>query len=180
ISKYIFMIDEKHPNEIYDDNDFKQLDSELDYIIEFKGKWNDILEERSTEIVFHKGDKKKFYDIEWKCNLTRFKKEYLRDYHRFKYNYKYSYMVISDKFENKVVLYLKNIGLGVSVIKNYLINGSELFFRKGEKCYRNGKVILLDDGSIKDFEIYLIGKYTIFGDNGTDIWCNFRGYPLLV
>src|SRR5437868_2103494 len=103
-----------------------------------------------------------------------------KKYARFEYTSKYPYMVLGDTFENKVAWYLKNIGLGVSVIKNYLINGGELFFRKGEKCYRNGKVILLDDGSIKDFEIHMIGKYTIFGDNGTDIWCNFRGYPLLV
>ncbi|CAG8781473.1 4274_t:CDS:2, partial [Cetraspora pellucida] len=48
------------------------------------------------------------------------------------------------------------------------------------KSLRSGSIILLNDSSIKDLEVILAGKYTLFGDDGTDIMCNWNGYPLLI
>jgi hypothetical protein len=97
----------------------------------------------------------------------------------FYYNSENKNMVLGDTFENKIAWYLKNNKLKPSVIKNYLINNGRLLFNK-IKSLRYGQVILLDDGSIKNFEIINTGTYTIFGDNGIDIWCNWLGEFILI
>ncbi|CAG8680914.1 2126_t:CDS:1, partial [Scutellospora calospora] len=34
--------------------DWEQFDRRLDFIIEFKGKWNDDIDLRTTELIFHR------------------------------------------------------------------------------------------------------------------------------
>ncbi|RIB10268.1 hypothetical protein C2G38_2146161 [Gigaspora rosea] len=76
IAKYIFLTARKPPNEAYnfgkrhDDEesvqrDFGQFERRLDYIIEFKGKYNHDIEKRTTEIIFYKGDENKFHKMIW-------------------------------------------------------------------------------------------------------------------
>ncbi|CAG8449292.1 8822_t:CDS:1 [Cetraspora pellucida] len=98
---------------------------------------------------------------------------------RFRYDSENQSMVLGDTFENKVAWYLKKKKLKPKVIKNYLINNGRLLFNN-EKSLRLGSVIMLDNGCIKDLEVYNSGKYTLFGDDGTDIICNWNGYPLLI
>ncbi|CAG8756655.1 12226_t:CDS:2, partial [Cetraspora pellucida] len=77
IAKYIFMTSTKPPDEVYnfgtrpndDDSnkhDYRQFERHLIYIIEFQSKWDDDIEKRTTEIIFHKGDERKNgkYNIE--------------------------------------------------------------------------------------------------------------------
>ncbi|CAG8811140.1 5104_t:CDS:2, partial [Cetraspora pellucida] len=48
------------------------------------------------------------------------------------------------------------------------------------KLLRSGFVILLKDEKVDGLEVINVGKYSLFGDDGTDIICNWNGYPLLV
>ncbi|CAG8819911.1 14028_t:CDS:2 [Cetraspora pellucida] len=48
------------------------------------------------------------------------------------------------------------------------------------KSLRLGSVILLKDEKVDGLEVINVGKYGLFGDDGTDIICNWNGYPLLV
>ncbi|CAG8686035.1 15243_t:CDS:1 [Cetraspora pellucida] len=103
------------------------------------------------------------------------------NYARFNYNSENKCMVLGDSFENRVALYLKKKDLNPKVIKNYLIHDRRLLFNdNNNKSMRSGNVIILKDGLVDGLEIYKIGKYTLFGDDGTDIMCNWNGYPLLV
>ncbi|CAG8637340.1 3498_t:CDS:1, partial [Scutellospora calospora] len=88
-------------------------------------------------------------------------------------------IIKGDNFENKVGLYLKKNGLHPKIIKNYTFTDGRFLMRK-DKSLRSGRIILLKDSSIEGLEIINTGKYTIIGDDGTDIWCNYFGYPLLV
>ncbi|CAG8745975.1 5421_t:CDS:2 [Gigaspora rosea] len=76
IAKYVFLTATKPPEEAYnfnqtgvteDDNkrDYEQFDRRLDYIIEFQGKWHDDISQRTTWIIFHKGNEEKFRNMEW-------------------------------------------------------------------------------------------------------------------
>ncbi|CAG8441428.1 4360_t:CDS:2 [Scutellospora calospora] len=266
-TKYLFTTNRMSPEDAYelnqgDKSGLNKFLNRIDYIIEFKGKWNDDVNKRTTELVFHKGSKKKFHNMEWDVELNNdeynkemfvegihfekngktywrrkfpeYMKRYLKDYPRCKEIYEYiedryskkdkykkgkiserDYNIVvrdsnddvrvvkhiknkersglhpndfSKKMNQKsrslwshdeVAVYLKNKNLKPKVIKNYLINNGRLLFNT-VKSLRYGSLILLDDGSIKDLEIIKLGKYTIFGDDGTDIWCNFQGYPLLI
>ena len=40
--------------------DWGQFERRLDYIIEFKGKWNDEIEKCTTQLIFHKGSESDF------------------------------------------------------------------------------------------------------------------------
>ncbi|CAG8434441.1 5240_t:CDS:10 [Scutellospora calospora] len=73
---------------------------------------------------------------------------------KFSYDSENKCMVVGDTFEYIVGLYLKRNGLNPKIIKNYLI--------------------------IEGLEIINTGKYSIFGDDGIDIWCRWEGIPLLV
>jgi hypothetical protein len=57
VAKYIFLTNDKSPEEAcnFIENDWIQFKRKLDYIIEIKG----------TEIVFYKGDKENFCNMEW-------------------------------------------------------------------------------------------------------------------
>ncbi|CAG8684764.1 8420_t:CDS:2, partial [Scutellospora calospora] len=99
---------------------------------------------------------------------------------KFSYDFENKCMVKGDTFECKVGLYLKRNGLNPKIIKNYIITGRRLLMKDNEKCLRSGNIVLLDDGSVSELEIINTGKYTIIGDDGTDIWCRWQGIPLLV
>ena len=63
-AKYVFLTSTKPPEEAYnfgqrigeDDNkrDFGQFYRRLDFIIEFEGKWDDNIDNRTTQLIFHK------------------------------------------------------------------------------------------------------------------------------
>ncbi|CAG8512116.1 2793_t:CDS:1 [Scutellospora calospora] len=97
----------------------------------------------------------------------------------FSYNSENKCIVISDIFENKIGLYLKRNGLKPKIIKNYTFTDRRFLMRK-DKSLWSGRIILLNNGSIEGLEVINTGRYTIFGDDGTDIWCNYFGCPLLV
>ncbi|KAF0453395.1 hypothetical protein F8M41_001759 [Gigaspora margarita] len=72
IAKYIFLtaneaynFGKRHDDEESVQRDFGQFERRLNYIIEFKGKYNHDIEKRTTEIIFHKGDENKFREIIW-------------------------------------------------------------------------------------------------------------------
>ncbi|CAG8687892.1 12201_t:CDS:1, partial [Cetraspora pellucida] len=62
-AKYIFIINTNLLEE--ETYVYRFLYDHLTYIIEFRGKWNGDIEKRTTELVFHKGDEKKFHNMEW-------------------------------------------------------------------------------------------------------------------
>ncbi|CAG8434316.1 6449_t:CDS:2 [Scutellospora calospora] len=237
-TKYLFTTNRMLPEDAYelnqgDKSGLSRFLNRIDYIIEFKGKWNDDINKRTTELIFHKGSKKKFHNMEWDVELNNdeynkemfvegihfekngktywrrkfpeYMKRYLKDYPRCKEIYEY----IEDKYSNKnrykkgkvserdynivirdsnndvrIVRHIKDKKerLGGLFPNNYSkkMNQNKSLWSHDVKCLRYGSLILLDDGSIKDLEIIKLGKYTIFGDDGTDIWCNFQGYPLLI
>ncbi|CAG8637349.1 3499_t:CDS:1, partial [Scutellospora calospora] len=70
VAKYIFITNRKTPKEAHelsedDDNNYNVFEDRLDYIVQFDGKWNDNIRKRDLELVFHKGDERKFQKIEW-------------------------------------------------------------------------------------------------------------------
>ena len=86
-------------------------------------------------------------------------------------------MVLGDDFENLVACYLKKMNLNPKCIKNYLIKGGVYLFdiknkNKSNKVLRSGKII--------DIDIIRSGENLIFGDDGTDIICNWNGYFVLI
>ncbi|CAG8727851.1 3606_t:CDS:2, partial [Cetraspora pellucida] len=180
-AKYIFLTNIKSPEEVYN---FKELDgniekfkNKIDYIIEFKGEWNNDITKRTTELVFHKENKNKFREMEWdgelftkNINGEHFEEDEVVYWRREFPEFKKKYLCDYPKSRNE---------LNPKIIKNYTITGGRLLFNN-EKSLRSGSIILLDDGIIKDLEIIVVGKYSLFGDDGTDIMCNWNGYPLLI
>lgn len=93
-------------------------------------------------------------------------------------------MILGDDFENLVACYLKKMKLHPKVIKNYLIKGGVYLFdikskNKPNKVVRSGKIIDIDE-KIIDIDIIRSGENLIFGDDGTDIICNWNGYFVLI
>ncbi|CAG8543434.1 2186_t:CDS:1 [Cetraspora pellucida] len=68
-AKYIFITNTNLLEEDTYSNQF--LYSHLTYIIEFQGKWDDDIEKRTTEIIFHKGDERKFCNMEWNIEYRK-------------------------------------------------------------------------------------------------------------
>jgi hypothetical protein len=103
---------------------------------------------------------------------------------RFTYNGINENMVVGENFENKVASYLKRMELKPKVIKNYLINnGVYLFFIEDKKKEKNNKqsiVVRCGELDTVDVRILRSGNNIIFGDDGTDIICNWNGYFVLV
>ncbi|CAG8734298.1 9963_t:CDS:2, partial [Cetraspora pellucida] len=96
-------------------------------------------------------------------------------YAHFEYNSENKCMVLGDTFETKVAYYLKKNKLKPKVIKNYLVYDGQLLFND-KKLLQTGNVVSLECG----LEVINTGKYSLFRDDGTDIMCNWNGYPLLV
>ncbi|KAF0481456.1 hypothetical protein F8M41_023593 [Gigaspora margarita] len=67
--KKAYNFGQKHDDEELVQRDFGQFERRLDYIIVFKGKYNHDITKHTTEIVFHKGDKTKFYKMQWDVEL---------------------------------------------------------------------------------------------------------------
>ncbi|CAG8691577.1 12662_t:CDS:1, partial [Dentiscutata heterogama] len=77
LAKYVFMISHKPPKEAFNfrhnhinDESFTQRDWDqfyhrLDFIIEFTGKWNNDIDQRTTELIFHKGSEEDFCNMNW-------------------------------------------------------------------------------------------------------------------
>ncbi|CAG8643158.1 5641_t:CDS:1, partial [Scutellospora calospora] len=88
LAKYIFMTSRrsseesfnfsqcnKSEDEVY--RDWDQFDRRLDFIIEFKGKWNDNIDLHTTELIFHRGSKDEFRNMIW--DLKYDKGEYITE-----------------------------------------------------------------------------------------------------
>ncbi|CAG8736130.1 2843_t:CDS:1, partial [Dentiscutata heterogama] len=45
--------------------DWGQFYRRLDYIIEFRGMWHNELDQRTTELIFHKGSEEDFRNMLW-------------------------------------------------------------------------------------------------------------------
>jgi hypothetical protein len=86
-------------------------------------------------------------------------------------------MVLGDDFENLVACYLKKMKLNPKCIKNYLIKGGVYLFDIKNKNKPN-KVVR--SGSIIDIDIVRCGENLIFGDDETDIICNWNEYFVLI
>ncbi|CAG8533762.1 4841_t:CDS:1, partial [Scutellospora calospora] len=80
MAKYIILIARKPPTEAYnfgqrnndDDSiqrDWEQFRRRLDFIIEFKGKCDDDIEKRTTEIIFHQRSEEDFRNMNWMVKL---------------------------------------------------------------------------------------------------------------
>ncbi|CAG8648805.1 9026_t:CDS:2, partial [Dentiscutata heterogama] len=77
LAKYVFMTSHKPPEEAFNfrrvnmndetstQRDWGQFYRRLDYIIEFKGMWHDELDQRTTELIFHKGSEENFRNMLW-------------------------------------------------------------------------------------------------------------------
>ncbi|CAG8486210.1 6910_t:CDS:2 [Scutellospora calospora] len=88
LAKYIFMTSRRSPEESFNfgqrnksedevHRDWGQFDRRLDFIIEFKGKWNDDIDLRTTELIFHRGSEEEFRNMIW--DLKYDKGEYTTD-----------------------------------------------------------------------------------------------------
>ncbi|CAG8599348.1 10252_t:CDS:2, partial [Scutellospora calospora] len=100
------------------------FDRRLDFIIEFKGKWNDDIDLRTTELIFHREElievvKELNKDedgeiiinnnqVYWRCHFPEFKKRYLKDYPRCK--------ELSD-YKQEVFLENQNIDIQIDYIE---------------------------------------------------------------
>ena len=82
LGKYIFMTSRKPPNEAFNfgnrgfgndsiQRDFTQFERRLKFIIEFTGKWDDNIEQRTTQIHFHKGSEQEFRSMLWNLKFDR-------------------------------------------------------------------------------------------------------------
>ncbi|RIB06202.1 hypothetical protein C2G38_2217681 [Gigaspora rosea] len=63
--KTTYNFGKRHDDKELVQRDFGQFERKLDYIIEFKGKYDYNIDKRTTEIIFHKGDKNKFRNMCW-------------------------------------------------------------------------------------------------------------------
>ncbi|CAG8686754.1 4070_t:CDS:2, partial [Dentiscutata heterogama] len=115
LAKYVFMTSHKPPEEAFNfrrnyvnDESFTQRDWDqfyrrLDFVIEFTGKWNDDINQRTTKLIFYKGEFTvdelktivqglnqeqdgeviiKQNQVYWCRHFPEFKKNYLCDYLR--------------------------------------------------------------------------------------------------
>ncbi|CAG8516753.1 6065_t:CDS:2 [Scutellospora calospora] len=88
LAKYIFMTSRRSPEESFNfgqrnrsedevHRDWEQFDRRLDFIIEFKGKWNEDIDLRTTELIFHRGSEEEFRNMIW--DLKYDKGEYTKE-----------------------------------------------------------------------------------------------------
>ncbi|CAG8705908.1 1630_t:CDS:2, partial [Scutellospora calospora] len=81
LTKYIFMTSQRSPEESFNfgqrNRSKDEFDRRLDFIIEFKEKWNDDIDLRTTELIFHRGSEEEFRNMIW--DLKYDKGEYMKE-----------------------------------------------------------------------------------------------------